>query len=545
MPLPPTLLLLVPLAYLAAALLPDRLFRRAPERRWTVSLAVAAAAPLVALVAAGALAVHGAAVGRLTLGDPRLDGFAPSVRLDALTVVTLLLVTTIAAVILRFSRRYLDGEAGRSRYVRWFLATTAVASLLVVTNDLLVLALAWTASSLALHQLLTFFGDRPAALVAAHKKFLASRVADLAIFGAVALLWRGMGTLRIDALLAQAGAARELPPTVHAAGLLLAVGVALRTAQLPFHGWLIQVMEAPTPVSAFLHAGIVNIGGFVLIRLAGLVGRLEGAQTVLVAVGTLTAVLAALVMTTRVSVKVSLAWSTCAQMGFMLLECGLGAYGLALLHLVAHSLYKAHAFLSSGRAVERQLRRRMAPAPVPSSGRDWVTAAGAAALVVLAAGLTVRLTSGLAPGRLADDWRAAPAAAVLALALAPLFVGVGNGARAVLRRAGVAVGLVAAYAAAHAAFGTIAPTIPGTPLENALRAGAVVAASLLLYVVQAVVAVRPAGEFARALYPACFAGFYLDELCTRLTFRLWPPRALPAPAAAARGSVPVLRELPA
>jgi NAD(P)H-quinone oxidoreductase subunit 5 len=537
MPLPPTLLLLVPLLYLGGALLPERLFARVPERRWTVSLAVAALASVLALVAAGALAAGGAAVGRLALGDGPLDALAPSVRLDALTVVMLLLITGIAAVILRFSRRYLDGEPGRPRYVRWFLATMAAVALLVVTNDLLVLALAWMASSLALHQLLTFHGDRPAALAAAHKKFLVSRVADVAILAAVALVWRGMGTLRIDALLAQAAALRAVPPTLQAAGLLLAVGVVLRSAQLPFHGWLIQVMEAPTPVSAFLHAGIVNIGGFVLIRLSGLVGQLAGAQALLVLVGTTTAVLAALVMTTRVSVKVSLAWSTCAQMGFMLLECGLGAYGLALLHLVAHSLYKAHAFLSSGRAVEQQLRRRMAPAPVRTTGRDWATGAGVAAVVVLAIGLALGPGADSAPGTRAG-------ALIFALALAPLFVGgLQGGAGSALRRGGVAVGLAALYVAGHAVFGAVAPAVPGTPSHETLLFGTVAAAFLLLYAVQATIAVRPRGGFARAVYPACFAGFYLDELVTRLTFQLWPPRARPAPTVAAKTPILALREL--
>lgn len=542
MPVVPVLLFLVPLAYLAAALLPDRLFDGAPERRWTVALAASAATTALA-VAAGVAVVAGAGgVAHLPLGDRVPPALVPSVRLDALTAVMLLLITGIGAVILRFSRRYLDGEPGLPQYVRGFLATMACVALLVVTNDLPVLALAWMGSSLALHRLLTFYGDRAPALVAAHKKFLFSRVADLAILAAVALVWEATGTLRIDALLAHAAALGHVPGALQAAGLLLAVGVILRSAQLPFHGWLIQVMEAPTPVSAFLHAGIVNIGGFVLIRLSGLFGRLEGAQTLLVVVGTATAVLAALVMTTRVSVKVALAWSTCAQMGFMLLECGLGAYGLALLHLVAHSLYKAHAFLSSGRAVEQGLVRRMAPTAARASGRDWALAAGAAALAV-AAVVGGALALGL--GRTGDVGLRA-GALVLALALAPLFVpGAPGGLGAALRRGGFAVALAAAYVAGHTVFGAIAPSVPGAPLADALRLGVVAAAFLALYAVQAAVAARPAGGFARAIYPACFAGFYLDELCTRLTFRVWPPRALPAPSGCAAGSTPTLRELPA
>ena len=534
MTFPPALLLLAPASYLAAALLPHRPFARNAEHRWTLSLAAAATAIVLALAAAAAVAVNGPANRAIARG-----GFTPDVRLDALTVVMLILITGIAGVILRFSRRYLDGEHGRERYLRWFLATMACVSLLVITNDLLVLALAWTGSSLALHQLLTFYGDRAPALVAAHKKFLLSRAADVAILVAVVLVWRTMGTQRIDALLQRAAVMGDAPPALQVAGLLLATGAIIRSAQLPFHGWLIQVMEAPTPVSAFLHAGIVNIGGFVLIRLAGVVGHLEGAQTLLVVVGTTTAVLAALVMTTRVSVKVSLAWSTCAQMGFMLLECGLGAYGLALLHLVAHSLYKAHAFLSSGRAVEQQMIRRMTPPAAPTTGLQWALGAASAALVVLA------FSSALGLGARADAGVSA-AAMILTFALAPLFMrGVSGDVGALLRGTGAAAVLTATYAAGHALFSAVAPTVRGAPAMDAVRLAFVAGAFVSLYATQAIIAVHPAGRLARALYPACFAGFYLDELCTRLTFRIWPPRGLPVRTPAPRTSpaIPVLREL--
>ena len=171
---------------------------------------------------------------------------------------------------------------GRRRpdtYRRWFVVTVAAAALLVTTGDLRVLAVAWTLSSLALHQLLTFFPNRPQSLVAAHKKFLLSRLADVAIYrrgGAARSRGRAATTSRRSRR--GPGRLRRCPRRSHLAGGLLVAGVALRSAQLPFHGWLIQVMEAPTPVSALLHAGIVNIGGFVLIRLAPLMARLPDAQ---------------------------------------------------------------------------------------------------------------------------------------------------------------------------------------------------------------------------------------------------------------------------
>ncbi len=446
-------------------------------------------------------------------------GAALSGQLDGVSAVMLLLVTVILSVILRFADRYLDGEPGRDRFLRWFLLVAAAVAVLVTTNNLLVLALAWAGSSLALHQLLVFFPDRPEALIAAHKKFLLSRVADGCIFLAVGLIWVSLGTLAIDELVVRAALLPDIPVSLAAGGLLLAIGVVLRSAQLPFHGWLIQVMEAPTPVSALLHAGVVNIGGFVMIRLGMMMARLDAAQMLLVLAGTVTAVLAGLVVSTRVSVKVSLAWSTAAQMGFMLIECGLGAYGLALLHLVAHSLYKAHAFLGSGRAVEQALRREMTPT-VPSPGPGaWLLAVLASAGLVSAVGAL----SGPAVQREPD---LVVFGVILTLALAPglVRVFVARGGRLLVPALLSAAGAVVLYAGLHRGFSAlVAPALTDGGFSP-VRAGIVVAGFALLFLVQVTVTSRPGGWLARRLYPACFAGFYLDEVFTRLTFLLWPPR---------------------
>ena len=449
---------------------------------------------------------------------------APTV--DALSGVMLALITFIALVIHRFADRYLDGQAAAGRHRRWFLATIAATSLLVTTGDLRVLALAWTASSLSLHQLLTFFADRPQAQVAAHKKFLLSRLADVAIYTAVFLIGRAFGTWELAGIATAAPTMGTLPASVHVAGFLLVLGVALRSAQLPFHGWLIQVMEAPTPVSALLHAGVVNIGGYVLIRLAALMGLLPGAMTALVVIGTTTAVLAALVMTTRVSVKVALAWSTAAQMGFMLLECGLGAWELALLHLVAHSCYKAHAFLASGGVVAQRAQASLAQsAPVATPAR-WLLAAGAS--LALAAGASLALaatTARLAWPNAAGDPRAWVAAGILALALAPLLARVApaRGAGTAATLVGAAVGVSALYATWHLVFAALLPT--GMPVVPSVASALVaLGAFLALFLVQVLISLRPHTTALRALHAWAFAGFHLDELFTRLTFLVWPPR---------------------
>jgi NAD(P)H-quinone oxidoreductase subunit 5 len=129
---------------------------------------------------------------------------------------------------------------------------------------------------------------------------------------------------------------------------LLVIAALLKSAQFPFHSWLPDTMETPTPVSALMHAGVINAGGFLIVRLSPLITLCPGALALLTLLGGFTALFASLTMLTHASVKRALAFSTVAQMGFMMLECGLGAFSLAILHLVAHSLYKAHAFLSSG-----------------------------------------------------------------------------------------------------------------------------------------------------------------------------------------------------
>jgi NAD(P)H-quinone oxidoreductase subunit 5 len=462
---------------------------------------------LVAVAALGAAAAtweHGVQAGQALL----------AVRMDAPGGLVLALTAFIGWVILRYSARYLDGNPGLGRYLRQLMLTLAGVWLLVVTNHLLVLLLAWAATDAVLHGLLTFFPDRPAAVLAARKRLITVSAANLLLLAAAGALHARFGTLALDGL-ARGLAAPGGTTGVALPALLVVAGVILKSAQLPVHGWLLQVMEAPTPVSALLHAGIVNIGGFVLLRLSGLLEAVPAAQGLLVMAGSLTAVLAALVMTTRVSVKVMLAWSTCAQMGFMLLEIGLGAYPLALLHLLAHSLYKAHAFLSAGGAVRR------APRPADAATTGMARGAGLAAGMAALAG--VAWLAGLDPVR-------DPALAVLALAflagLLPLLrAALAGGRRPLLQLTGGAAGLVVLYSVWHRLFATLLPAAvpPAAPWLVLPGLGL-----LLLVMVQEAIAARPHGRLACYLHPRAFAGFHLDEGMTRLTLLLWP--GAPAPA---------------
>ncbi|MBS0536605.1 MAG: oxidoreductase [Proteobacteria bacterium] len=288
-------------------------------------------------------------------GESRCIGIDPvclALRLDAVGATMLLLVSFVGLVVVRYAATYLDGEPRQGAFMGWLCLTLACVLILVQSGSLFQFAAAWIATSLCLNQLLLFYWDRVQARRAARKKFITARIGDAALILAFVLLFLSYRTGQIGVILSDAGQGHASLGTVIAA-TLLGIAALLKSAQFPTHGWLTEVMETPTPVSALLHAGVINAGGFLLIRFADVILLAPGVLAALALVGGFTALFAALVMLTQPAVKTSLAWSTVAQMGFMVLECGLGLFALALLHIVAHSLYKAHAFLSSGDAVQR------------------------------------------------------------------------------------------------------------------------------------------------------------------------------------------------
>ena len=197
--------------------------------------------------------------------------------------------------------------------------------LLVIAGNLFQLVSAWVATSLFLHRLLLFYPDRVAARRAARKKFITARLGDVALLGACGLARCGLRNDRHCENPRCCPRRRRRMAGVGAAGLL-ALAAALKSAQFPTHGWLTEVMETPTPVSALLHAGVINAGGFLLIRFADVLLLAPGVLAALVILGGFTALFGSLVMLTQPAVKTSLAWSTVAQMGFMIFECGLAFF---------------------------------------------------------------------------------------------------------------------------------------------------------------------------------------------------------------------------
>lgn len=335
------------LCLLAALLLPTRMANfhvRSIRRIVTtlVGLQLLAATALLSLQALSSIAKHPLE----SLNWSVASSYSLTFHQDMLSSLMLVLVSFIGWVICRYSIRYLDGDPNQGRYFRWTAFTLGAVSLLVVSGNLLLFFGAWVMTSFGLHRLLLHFPDRPAARRAAWTKFAISRFGDCFLILALALVYREFGTFQFDELFAAVPSASS--SSVTAIAWCLVIGALTKSAQFPLHSWLPETMETPTPVSALMHAGIVNAGGYLVIRLSPIIAQAPQALFFLALIGLVTVCFAGIVMLTQTSIKKTLAYSTVAQMGFMMLQCGLGAFSAAMLHIIAHSLYKAHAFLSSG-----------------------------------------------------------------------------------------------------------------------------------------------------------------------------------------------------
>ena len=332
---------------------------------------------------------------------------------DRLSALMTLLVGSIGAVTYRFALRALDGEPGQRRFLRWLAVTVGAAYLLMLATNLLLLFAMWALTSLGLHQLLTFYPDRREAQRPARKKFLISRLGDLLLLGAIGVIWLGWGTLDLPVLLAGMRAGEQAATTTVA--ILIVAAALTKSAQFPFHTWLPETMEAPTPVSALMHAGIINAGGVLLLRFAPLLTAVPVVLFLLALIGTLTAALGALVMWAQTDIKRTLAWSTVSQMGFMMVQCGLVAFPAAALHILGHGCYKAWSFLRAGQLPPA------APASMPLSPRRMLLLAMIGTLVAIPLLAAAARLTGFdpthAPGTLA-------LAVIAALALGQLWVAV-------------------------------------------------------------------------------------------------------------------------
>jgi NADH:ubiquinone oxidoreductase subunit 5 (subunit L)/multisubunit Na+/H+ antiporter MnhA subunit len=410
--------------------------------------AAAAALPLVMSVALGVAVIADGPVSAVVAGG---DGRAVfGLFADRLSVVMLLLVFGVSAVVQLFSSRYLSGDPRQARLIAAAGVTTSATSAVVTAATLSVLVGAWLVTGAGLLALLAQRTDLAPARLGVRRAATAFAVGDLALVAAGIVAWATVGDLdlrRVDAGAARLAGAHVslLGASIGASGVvacLLVVAAMGRSAQIPLQRWLPATLAAPTPVSAFLHAGLVNAGGLLLVRLAPVFGASGLATHLAFAAGAATALYGTALMLAKPDVKGGLAHSTMGQMGFMVMACSLGALAAAIFHLIAHGMYKATLFLGADSVVHNDKRRAIVPRPAPA-GASW------------------------APGVRLAVAAAAPAAA-LALALATF-------ASAALTHAGAVVLIAFAWAtAAHAAWAWLA----ATPGRAAAGLGALAAACL-------------------------------------------------------------------
>ncbi|MGK0285610.1 MAG: NAD(P)H-quinone oxidoreductase subunit 5 [Salibacteraceae bacterium] len=278
-----------------------------------------------------------------------------SLRLDALSILMFFMIAIIGFIVVKFSQNYMDGDENQGRFIGRLAATLASVQLLVLAGNLGLLWLAWVMTSISLHRLLVFYPNRPGAIVAARKKVIVARLGDVSLFIAMILLYRQFDSANLEVIfqgLRDQITLGIIPSGLETSAVLIVLTALLKSAQFPTHGWLIEVMETPTPVSALLHAGILNAGPFLLLRMAFLMELSSSASILIISIAGFTALFASVAFLTQTSIKTALGYSSVAHMGFSLMLCGLGAYPAAMLHMVAHSFYKAHSFLSTGSIID-------------------------------------------------------------------------------------------------------------------------------------------------------------------------------------------------
>jgi NAD(P)H-quinone oxidoreductase subunit 5 len=516
--------LLAPAALFALSLTPNRTANAFPRAMAAAGLTAGALAFLAAIAIDVAVVLHGP----FTTGVVGVAGVGVGVYVDALSAAMTTLVSFIGVIVLLYSRNYLDGDPGQGSFYKRLALTLAAVLSLMTAGNLAFLILAWIATSVGLNTLLLFYPERPAAQLAAKKKFVASRLGDLCLIGAAASLWTSFGTLAFPELFAAARAAVSsgAAATLALPAVLIVCAALLKSAQLPFHGWLVEVMETPTPVSALLHAGVINAGGFLVLRLADIVAPSDSALHMLSLVGGATALFGSLVMLTQTSVKVSLAYSTVAQMGFMMLECGLGAFAAALLHILAHSLYKAHAFLSSGSVIDLA-RASWTPSPGGQPHPARFALALAASLPLAFA------VGGMFHAGVIENPGAATLATILLMSLAHLIANALDErtkayvlGKAIAMSAIVAVAFFSLHAAVERMFSSSLPqAAPLRGPEDLLLVVVVIVSFGAVTLFQSVMARHATSPFWQAVYVHLSQGLYLNTLANRAMLRIWPRRA--------------------
>jgi NAD(P)H-quinone oxidoreductase subunit 5 len=399
------------------------------------------------------------------------------VAIDGLTVVMWVAVTFFSGIVHSYSRRYLAGSRHVDRFFSRVFAFTLVVMVLVAADHVVLFGAAWLAMGLLMADLIGYADGWPqaqAAAAIARRYFVASSALLAVSLGA--LSW-ATGETAVSGIVASVDAVPTTLWLVAAGALLLAAMI--QSALVPFHTWLLSSMTAPTPASALMHAGFVNAGGILLLRFAPVVSVDPAFMLAVVVVGAISALSGKLLKSVQSDIKGQLGCSTVGQMGFMIMQAGLGFFGAALTHLVLHGFYKAYQFLSSGERIEQT-------SPTAESETRSLGVGGllATALTALAGGAVFAGLTG--KGTALDTGLLLTALVVLTTLHATREVVTRTGLSAAVRYGGVPLVFLPAIAVYALAYRLVTQLLTGLPVVTVATEltpvhGAVAAAFLVAY----------------------------------------------------------------
>ena len=293
----------------------------------------------------------------ITSGTLKIDW---ALRVDTLTSVMLVVVTSVSALVHLYSIGYMHEDPARPRFFAYLSLFTFAMLMLVTADNLVQMFFGWEGVGLASYLLIGFWFQKPSANVAAMKAFVVNRVGDFGFALGIFMIFALTGSVAFDQIFASAPGLAGKP--IHAFGLdmdaltltclLLFMGAMGKSAQFLLHTWLPDAMEGPTPVSALIHAAtMVTAGVFMVARLSPIFEYAPAALTVVTIVGAITAFFAATVGLVQNDIKRVIAYSTCSQLGYMFVALGVGGYSLAIFHLFTHAFFKALLFLGAGSVI--------------------------------------------------------------------------------------------------------------------------------------------------------------------------------------------------
>ncbi len=290
-----------------------------------------------------------------------------AIRIDRLTAIMLVVITTVSALVHLYSFGYMahdenfkEGESYRPRFFAYLSFFTFTMLMLVTADNLLQLFFGWEGVGVASYLLIGFYYRKPSAGAAAMKAFIVNRVGDFGfLLGIFALFWMA-DSIQFDVILAKGPELMEMTipflgmelNAANTIAMLLFVGAMGKSAQLFLHTWLPDAMEGPTPVSALIHAAtMVTAGVFLVCRMSPIMEYAPYATNFIVIVGAMTAFFAATVGLVQNDIKRVIAYSTCSQLGYMFVAAGVGVYSVAMFHLFTHAFFKAMLFLGAGSVI--------------------------------------------------------------------------------------------------------------------------------------------------------------------------------------------------